>query len=193
MEHRKIDVAVFGYTEIDVDGKPVANVLPSRQATESSFLSTHEYYSRALFTFTNPSLWNKIWNREFFSWEISQFRSGLDWADDLPFTFSGLARAQRPMILREPHYHYRVAVAGSQTEQFRRAEDLDCIIRALDVLFGLLEKKGNLMRFGEAFNSFALSQLKRALRGLPMKKEKNFSPTQGPLCQYSPKRTVLSM
>ena len=126
-----------------------------------------------LFLLTHPSLWDKIWERELFMDEIPHFTPSASWAeDDLPHTYSALARARKTLHFPEVFYGYRQSVVGSKMSS--AGKDPDAVLRALELLRSRLHASGELESLSSGHNSFIMVQVHQTLSMLDGENQKQF-------------------
>lgn len=107
-----------------------------------------------LFATFLPAPWNKLFNREFIVKHGLKFQS-LPRSNDLAFSFTALALAERLTVVDEILYRYRMGrVGGAQSSSAARP---GCIIDAYLQLKANLEREGLLAVFAKGFVRMAAS------------------------------------
>jgi glycosyltransferase involved in cell wall biosynthesis len=104
------DIVQFGYTKVYektqtrefIDGHPLAKY-------ENKLIRPPGIQD---FMYGPPSIWRRIYNREFLTREKLGFATQFRRYDDLPFQFETLATAKTMRVLPEEHYFYRLDRPG---------------------------------------------------------------------------------
>ena len=105
-------------------------------------------YADIIFQMSNASVWIKFFLRDFIVSKGIRFQP-FHYGDDIVFTFTAIAEAERVVALPERLVYYRVNDAGSQTMQaFRHPEAGYC---ATDALFRELRRRGLIATYHVTF------------------------------------------
>ena len=172
LETTGCDSAVFRYKKFsETSTSSEFGMRHSRRQPKPRIISRQDM-GEHLFLMTNPSLWNKVWQRNLFFEEIQYFRGNLEWSDDLPYTYSGMARAQKTIYFPEIFYCYRQSVSGSQTSH--AGKDPDAVLRALQLLRARLHASGELKSSTLGYNSFIMVQVHQTLSILDGENQEQF-------------------
>ncbi len=148
------DVVLFGADELDAAGAVREN--PFIQACE--LLPARDPFNRddvptRIFQLCTPEAWTKLFRREFVQAHGLRFQD-LANTNDLLFTLSALALAQRLTSVRDTLVHHRVGRTGSI--QASRSRNSLAFIEALRALQARLRQEGLLDRLQESFANLAV-------------------------------------
>ena len=144
------DMVLFGADEFEIEGAYRRNEF----FLEDDLIPTACPFNRddvpqQLFQLCTPEPWTKLFNREFVVRHRLRFQE-LQNANDMLFTLSGLALAQRISSLNERLVHHRVGRPGSI--QWSRGRDPLAFLKALRALGQRLRTEG---LYDRLFKSYA--------------------------------------
>jgi len=105
------DIAQCGYTEVYEDSGRTERFPTAWEAGQSAgalglVTSPHKFLG------LKPTIWRRIYRRDFLLGNGISFPEHVRRFDDLPFQFEALARAQRMSVIPDCYYNYRLERAG---------------------------------------------------------------------------------
>lgn len=156
-EETNAQIVGAGFSRYDASGKTKVSEtrIKWRVRDLPRVFSAADAADRLFATFL-PAPWNKLFRRDFIVENKLAFQS-LPRSNDLSFSFTALALADRLTVVDETLYCYRMGrVGGAQNSSAARPT---CIIDAYRQLKDNLERAGILPRFAKGFVRMAASSL----------------------------------
>lgn len=154
-EETKADIVGAGFARYDETGeKKISETrIKWRVKDLPRVFSARDAADRLFATFL-PAPWNKLFNREFIAKHGLKFQS-LPRSNDLAFSFTALALADRLTVVDDTLYRYRMGrIGGAQSSSDARP---DCVIKAYAELKRRLERLGLMDVFAKGFVRMASS------------------------------------
>ena len=131
------DIGQCGYVEAYESGGSKTNF--GNEPIRLPLIFPYETNFKPDFIFNSPSIWRRIYRRDFLNKYDLRFNNSLKRFDDLPFAYLALSLAQSVVVIPDAHYFYRMGRPG-QDVSFDD-ERLYIHFEIFDYLYQVIETK----------------------------------------------------
>ncbi len=164
-DENKADVVVFGFRRYDDKKQKLfeKEELPRKDLLPESEVFSAREIPEAIFRFTSPAPWTKLFRRSFLKSTGLEFQT-LPNSNDFCFILSALSAAERICTVQRALTFYRVNVKSSI--QGSKDKNPLCFLSAVEGLYEQLKSRGSYDFFAESFQTVALSSALYNLRSV---------------------------